>query len=211
MNIHHPLAALPPLLPVNFFKISASIPKVSRFSRLGALPSTSFLLHEESFAEVKMGWNEEELLIEVIVDKAFEECSLSAFAASDTIELFVDTRDLKSAGYATKFCHHFLILPKEVEGILAQEISRFRTADSHPLSDPSAIKVDTRFGRKQYTVQITLSAACLHGYDPRSIKKLGFTYTCNRFQGAPQNFSLSCKEYSPMQHPSRWASLSLGS
>lgn len=199
------LEQLPALPPLHFFDLNLSVPRKKEFRLL----NTSELLGEEHFADVSISWNEEGVSIEAKVDKPFEESVYPDFREGDSFEIFLDTRDLKSAGFATRFCHHFLILPQETQGIRAQEITRFRTEDTHPLADPEEIFCETKFSSRDFSLRITLPAHILHGYAPSSFDRLGFTYRINRPSGAPQHFSVSSKFYSIEQHPSLWASLKL--
>lgn len=203
------LEGIESLFPLDFFALSIEIAYAKAFRKLSMLPDTSSFLGEEKFADVLMGWNEEALLIQVDVDKPFEECSFPQYHLGDAVELFFDTRDMKSAGFLTRFCHHFVILPKEVGEIRAQELTRFRTEDTHPLCDPEDIKVDADFGRKKYTLQITIPSNCLHGYDPISFDRLGVTYRIHRFKGAPQHFSVSSRHYGIEHEAALWSQAKL--
>ncbi len=170
------------------------------------LPNTSEWLAEEHFADVALGWNESGLFVDLFVDKAFEEALYPRFEEGDAVELFFDTRDLKTAGFATRFCHQFLFLPQAVQGIQAQELTHFRTEDMHPLCDPADLQLTAEFGKKNYELQIFIPAHCLHGYDPTSFDRIGFTYRIHRYKGAPQHFSLSSQHFTLEQHPRLWAS-----
>ncbi len=206
---------LPPLFPIDFFCISTQVPyaktlpskKVFRQKR--TLPDMSEFLGEEKFADLSLFWNEEALLIEVEVKKAFEESLLPEYREGDSVEIFIDTRDLKNAGFATRFCHHFVFLPQPVEGIHAQEVTHFRLEDSHPLCDPLELVVESKCEKSSYTMQIIIPATCLHGYDPATFKRLGFTYRINRYKGEAGHFALSSKYYVIEKHPSLWASINL--
>lgn len=203
------LEHLAPLAPLDFFKFALEVKEAKSFQKLTKLPSTSSLLGEESFADVSLGWNKEAVLIEVVVHLPFQASSFPRFEEGDALELFFDTRDLKSAGHPTRFCHQFLILPQAVNGIQAQELTRFRTDDTHPLCSPEEIGVKSQFKKNSYEMQITLPSHCLHGYDPRNFDRLGFTYRVHRGRGRTQNFSLSPGTYAVEQEPSLWSSIML--
>lgn len=203
------LERLEPLLPLDFFALSFEIDHAKTFRHLSQLPDTSSLLGEESFASLSVGWNGAGLLCELYVEKPFDECFFPRFADGDALELFFDTRDLKSAGFLTRFCHHFLVLPQKVGEIQVQELTRFRTEDTHPLCDPEEIKVEGKFGRRDYRLQITIPSNCLHGYDPTSFERLGVSYRVHRFKGEPQHFSVSSRQYAIEQEPALWGSAKL--
>lgn len=174
-----------------------------------ALPDTSFLCHEKSFAEVAMGWSEDGLAFQAKVKASPIQSSFPSIENGDSIELMIDTRDLKSAGFNTRFCHHFFFLPQTIEGHTAGEITRFRTEDIHPLCDPSDLYSQAKVAGKEYAVKIFIPAKCLLGYDPRQFDRLGFTYRINRFSGASQHFSVVTEEYPIDQQPSLWSSIRL--
>jgi hypothetical protein len=196
---------LTPLCPADFFSLSVDIP----YAKMRALPDTSELLAEESFAQIELAWKETGIQIEALVEKPFEGSFLPDFAKGDCLELFFDTRDLKTSGFMTRFCHHFLIFPQPVQEISAQEITHFRTEDVHPLCDPSEILVSAHFERKRYRLEVSIPAECLHGYDPASFDRLGFTYRLNRCGGFPQHFAVSSHYYALDQHPALWPTLKL--
>ena len=156
-----------------------------------------------------MAWNEKGLLFEFEIAKPFEEALYPDYQKGDSIELFIDTRDLKTAGFPTRFCHHFLILPQSVEGIESQEITRFRTDDTHPLADSDLIFCDTEFSKNAQRIRIRIASEALHGYDPLSFDRLGFNYRINRPGGEPGHFVLSSNVANPAGHPSLWASMKL--
>jgi hypothetical protein len=197
------------LTPLDFFNFSCEVPHVQNFRKTMQLPDTSELLAEEHFAEVSLGWNEQELLIKAVINKPFEETFFPNVTEGDCLELFFDTRDVKTAGFTNRFCHHFVILPQEVQGIRAHEITRFRTEDTHPLCDPAEIHSESSFRSTSYELTVKIPAHCLYGYDPVSFRRLGFNYRINRYKGPAQHFSVSSHTCTIEQHASLWASLQL--
>lgn len=204
-----------PALPIDCFSLSLEVPYVKELPRKGLitkpylLPEMGKLLDEETFAEVGFAWNEEALFIEVLFHKPFEESAFPNFDEGESVELFIDTRDLKTAGFMTRFCHHFVFLPHSDLGKLCYELSRFRSEDSHPLCDPDELEVKADLRSKEISMQIVIPQQCLHGYDPRNFPRLGFTYKINRKGGAPQHFAVSSALFALDQQPSLWASLKL--
>jgi hypothetical protein len=205
------LEKLPALAPLEFFAIEDGLrysksPPSSKLMRRGfLLPDTSEWLAEEHFADVAAAWNESGLFFGIFVNKPFEESLYPRFSDGDAVELFFDTRDLKTAGFTTRFCHHFLFLPESVQGIQAEELTHFRTEDTHPICDPADLQITAEFDKKGYELQIFIPAHCLHGFDPSSFERLGFTYRIHRLKGLPQHFSLSSQHFTLEQHPRLWA------
>ncbi|MGR3912452.1 MAG: hypothetical protein QRY71_03995 [Candidatus Rhabdochlamydia sp.] len=205
---------LDPLAPMHFFTLHHRIPYLEKgkdipMGKKYQLPSTESFLGEDHFAEAYASWNESGIKLRFIVSKPFETAVYPQFTQGDAIELFVDTRDLKDTGFATRFCHHFLILPQEVQGVRALELSHFRAEDSHPLCEPDLIITQFMESSKEYFVEITLPVEVLYGFDPTQFDKLGLTYTVHRPKGKPQHFTLSSSYVTIGANPSMWSSCHL--
>src|SRR5438105_13206942 len=92
---------LPALSPVQFFGLTADclfmrgnlVPEKAYL-----LPTTSDLLNEEAFADVYSGWNFEKLCFYIAIHRPFQRIGEGDFRKGDSIELFIDTRDLKTKG-----------------------------------------------------------------------------------------------------------------
>ena len=202
------------LNPVQFFALSCDCFYLAKQERVPSwttysIPSTHSLTREETFAKLAIGWNEEGIGVQVQVNQPASESCYPQVEKGDSIELFFDTRNLKSAGFNTRFCHHFFFLPQAVEGVIKGEKTHFRTEDNHPLCDPQALDCQTQLRRNQYQMKIFIPTQCLYGYDPKQFNCLGFTYRINRHEGEPQHFSVISQEYQIDQQPSLWGSLSL--
>ncbi|MBM3207035.1 MAG: hypothetical protein FJZ57_00280 [Chlamydiae bacterium] len=210
-----PFENLEPLLPLDFFSVELQIPFAEDLPKkrlLGPsfnLPDTHMYLEEEKFADCSLFWNEEGIFGEFFIHKEYEQSTFPDFELGDSIEIFIDTRDMKKAGFATKFCHHFVFLAHPVQEIQAQEVSKFRSEDSHPLCEADLLKMDVKYGKNDYTLQFFISTQCLMGFDPTSFPRIGFTYKINRYKGPAQHFSVSSAFFDVMQNPSLWASVSL--
>ncbi len=201
---------VPSLCPVSFFKLQGKLKYADQhknLSRSYLLSDTSDLLNEEPFAAVSMAWNEKALLCTVKVRKGFDESHFPNVAKGDAIELFIDTRDLKTAGAPTRFCHHFVFFPHT--DFPSQEITRLRAEEERPLADQNDLIVTSSKERKSYLLDIAITRDALFGYDPGNFKRLGFTYRINRYRGDPQHFAVSSFEYSIEKHPALWASFEL--
>jgi len=205
------IRALPPLFPIDFFRAACDVAYAKNLSSLGKkhlLPDTSSLLAEEGFAECKIGWNEEALLFIFEVKQPYAQSVFPEYEEGDALELFIDTRAMRSA-FMTRFCHHFLLFPQEKEGVHSQEVTRFRTEDVHPLCPPDSIEVLTECGKRKYMMHIEIPAHILHGFDPLAFPRLGFTYRLHRFHGTPQHFAVS-SVYSPIDRQvQKWGMMHL--
>lgn len=203
---------LPALMPIQFFGLSCDCPYLEgrlTQDRDFLLSSTAECLDEESFADIYCGWNEDKLVFLADVKIPFQKSGESDFRKGDSLELFIDTHNLKSRAVVTRYCHHFVFFPVEVQGYLGREISRFRNEDTHRLCSPEDLLVKPEIHSNGYTLLIEIPSHCLFGYDPLSQSKIGFTYRLNRAEGPPQHFSVSSREYAIEQHPALWATLKL--
>lgn len=206
-----------PLSPSSFFSIKvpcysytgslSDFPPTKKNSYL--LPDTSTLFSEEKFADLSMGWSAKGLFFSFEVKKPYEQGHYPDLKRGDSIEFFLDTRDVKTSGFNTRFCHHFYFLPKPLEEHFFGEITRFRTEDSHPLSDAQDLVVEPIFKKNHYLMKIFVPSHCLYGYDPDQFNRLGFTYRVNRLGGEPQHFSVGTSDYTIEQQPSLWGTLVL--
>jgi hypothetical protein len=199
------------LSPINFFQLRLEGHHASNgiTAKKYLLPNTADLCQEEHFAKVFFGWNAQGLEFLVEVASPFKISSYPDVTRGDSVELMIDTRDVKTSGYNTRFCHHFFFLPEPLEGIQAGEITRFRTEDKHELCDSLELSVKSDVKSKSYTMKIFIPAHCLVGYDPEQFDRLGFTYRINRSQGDPQHFSVVSQEYQIEQQPSLWSTIKL--
>lgn len=209
-----------PLNPVNFFQIECDcrripLPAKGSFGMQGKnyanylLPDTTPFMHEEKFADLAMGWNEEGIEFLVTVDQPFQKSTYPQLNRGDSFEVCVDTRNIKTSGFNTRFCHHFFCLAEPIDNLQAGEITKFRTEDTHKLCNSSELKILRNLKPTSYTLQFFIPAHCLFGYDPEQVNMLGFTYRINRYGGSSQHFSVSSNDYQFQQQPSLWANLRL--
>lgn len=207
-----------PLSPTNFlaFHVDArhySGAKEKKLGKAHLLPDMGQFFTTPTFANVAFGWHKEGLFFTIYSTIAPREVFFPDFQKGDSIELFIDTRAMKSSRFPTRFCHHFCFLPlkfdPEGENIEGVELSRFRQDDAHVLADPSLFYVEGEKEKKGYVLKIFIPTPALFGYDPSQFDRLGFTYRINCFRRNPQYFSCSGDEIAIEQHPSCWATLKL--
>jgi hypothetical protein len=211
---------LVPFTPVNFFQLHCNCSYVPRQAKdhfgLNAgnftkylLPDTSALTHEDAFADVALGWNEEGLEIYARINQPFQKSSYPQLERGDSLEVCVDTRNIKTSGYNTRFCHHFFCLAEHNDSRQCGEITKFRTEDTHELCNPNDLKALATFKKSYYILQFFIPSHCLFGYDPEQVNMLGFTYRINRSGGRSQHFSVTSEDYQFEQQPSLWANVRL--
>ena len=209
------ISELPPLPPLAFYRVEAPIQKVKNFSTTIPMRSEyllgtpSNLIDEEAFAEIGLVYHDDGLILFVNIDESFSDCFFPDYTKGDAFEFFIDTRNLKSAAQIHQFCHHFVVLPKDRDGIQIAEVTRMRAEDAHPLANPEEATVETTFHKTSYSLKILLPSTMLHGYDPDQQQTLGFAYTVHRHKGEPQNFPQPGYIAKAARYPASWASLVL--
>ena len=202
------------LNPVNFFALSCDCHPIAHKGQTPSfsahlLPQTQPLTGEGAFAKLAMGWCDEGIALQIQVNQAANRSFYPSIDQGDSVELFFDTRDVKTSGFNTRFCHHFFFLPQPVDGLSKGEKTHFRTEESHPLCDPEELECQVQLKKREYLMKIFIPSHCLVGYDPKQFDRMGFTYRINRFHGRAQHFSVISDEYQIDQQPSLWASLKL--
>ncbi len=202
----------PSMSPSQFFAVSADCMLVKgklKKEKDYLLPSNSDLLGEDAFADVYAGWSPSKLIFYFDVGVPFQKIGEGDWSKGDSIELFLDTRDMKTKSTVSKFCHHFVFFPALSQNFYGREVTRFRSDDMHNLCHPEDLNVDPKIGKKSYTLLIEIPKDCLYGYDPLNFPRIGFTYQINRTGAAPQHFAVSSEEYAIEQSPSTWGTLNL--
>ncbi len=167
------------------------------------------LLPGKGFADVSMGWNETGLHFYVSVSVNSIAVAYPEIQKGDSIELFIDTKNLKNAKLIHRFCHHFYFLPESVEGVRCKEITHFRSVDVHPLCRPEDLQLKIKKRKGGYDAEIFIPTESLTGYQPEVGQLLGFSYRVNRSTGAPQDSMLSSTDYPIESRPNLWGSVKL--
>lgn len=208
---------LPAITPINFFQLAlschylegkGSFPRIKDIRKY-ALPDTTLLCNEEAFASVAMGWNEDGLEFLFQVDRPYLISYYPNISRGDAVEIFLDTRNIKTSGYNTRFCHHFFFLPEAVEDHQAGELTHFRTEDAHEHCSPRDLLVKSTFKKTSYTLHCFIPKQCLAGFDPAQFQQLGFAYRIHRSGGSPQHLSAISSDFQLEQQPSLWSYLEL--
>ncbi|NGX28296.1 MAG: hypothetical protein K940chlam1_00471 [Candidatus Anoxychlamydiales bacterium] len=209
----------PNLKILNFFDLKVDCNKLDSKAKLlinkkYKLPSFSSMLEEDDAAKVYMSWSEKGLFFIFDVKANMEDAntsklSIQDYKRADSIEIFIDTRSLKTKGYITKFCHHFVYMPQDIKGYRAKEITRFRLDDMHELSDAKDLKVDSIVKPKGYILNIEIPHFSLFGFNPHEINYLSFSYKINRYQMYPIHFNVSSFEHNIEKSPHLWAKMDL--
>jgi hypothetical protein len=216
------------LLPQAFwFRMAVRCPKVEELPRPPgakrlldlpascALPAGSRLEAREPWAEVRAAWNARGLGIAVLAegvdDAQWAADRPEGFA---DVQLWVDTRDTRDVSRATRFCHRFVaqLRVRESGRTLDVQVAQrpiARAVADPPMSRPGLIESRTALSRSGWMLELFLPAQVLHGFDPDTNRRFGFTYQVadhtrdDQFLGVGRDFPIG-------ENPSLWATLELG-
>jgi len=216
-----------PLLPQSFwFRIAAPCPRIARIpqkegaGRLLDLPESSALpdLRQldggTSWAQIRVGWNPGGLGIAVLAEGvSSEQLDRARPEGFATAKFWVDTRDTRNVGRATRFCHRFVarLEPGKARGqldvkVVQQPIAR-ATADP-PICRPELIAARAELSRIAWMLELFLPADALNGFDAETNRRLGFAYQIVDHVRDDQFFTTG-REFPVGENPSLWSTLEL--
>lgn len=107
------LKDIPPFFPGDFFEFELTAIKEKKLK----LPDFSPHLGEDSFASCQLTYRDEGIDLIFDIKSPFVDCFYPSFARGDAVEVMIDTRGIKTGSVMHKYGHHFVILPKEVDGL----------------------------------------------------------------------------------------------
>lgn len=179
-----------------------------------ALPSLGELDQHRDFAQVRLAWNEDGIGIGVSVAgrSRLPECASGSLATSDGIRLWIDTRNTQTVHRATKFCHHFVILPTgggpKRSAPLVRALPVARAREDTPLPRSELVQVQSEVSAKGYNLEAWFPAEVLTGYDPAAHPKIGFQYLIYDSELGHQTLAVG-NEFPFESDPSLWQAVDL--
>ncbi len=177
------------------------------------LPDLMAIEGGDSFAELRVGWDEAGLYCGVSVpDKTRYRIDPRNWAAGDCLELWIDTRDLKDVHRAHRYCHHFYFLPggsgSDGRQPIGRQASIEHAREQAPPCPEELIRLGLRRLKRSYQLEIWLPSAGLNGFEPDEFSRLGFTYLLHDCQHGKQSWSAG-PELPVATDPSLWGTLEL--
>jgi hypothetical protein len=180
-----------------------------------ALPATRRLEGQEPWAEVRVAWNPGGLAVAVEVTGKPGPIVHDPLRpdASDSLHLWVDTRDTRNIHRASRFCHTFSasLIPSgrkgDVSVALAPKKIHRALADA-PLARPETLVSRAERLRAGWRLEVFLPASALNGFDPDTNRRLGFSYQVTCSDRGDQFLTVG-REFPFGDDPSLWATLEL--
>lgn len=172
-------------------------------------PLISVERHAEPVADVFFAWSDEGFHAAFDVHRSGPpRCDLVHWWKQDGLRLCIDTRDARDNKRATRFCHFFYLLPvgggrdKRSPVVGLHRMSRAK--EPPPEIDLSQVKVHSRCDRRGHTLETTIPATCLHGWDPAEHPRIGIFYKVRDTVRGDQHLTVN-DELGWNVDPSTWA------
>jgi hypothetical protein len=180
----------------------------------GRIDNFAAMDDRKNFAEISLAWNDFGLAFQAIVKAKDQEPQGDAAKprGSDSVSLFIDTRDARTSHRASRYCHHFYFLPTgggpELDEPTFGQMKIHRALQDAPLCNSGDFPFRCDRIRSGYKIQAFLPAAVLNGYDPEQNPRLGFFYWVHDNELGDQTLGVG-SEFPYIEDPSLWSVLEL--
>ena len=180
------------------------------------LPAVGELDQKQSFAKVKLAWNNRGigLTMSITGRSRRPECVGSELMFSDGIRIWIDTRNAQSVHRASKFCHHFVLLPagggakRNSPIVRALPVSRAR--EDVPLPNSELVQVQSVISASAYLLEAWFPTELFVGFDPTTHQRIGFHYVIHDSEFGDQTLAVG-NEFPVESDPSLWQTVELAS
>lgn len=213
------------IVPARFlFRWSFAAPRIDRLPHQSGqllslpeeclLPALDELEQQKPFAQVRLAWNDAGFGIALTVAGRTRrpECIVSELPYSDRIEVWIDTRNAQAAHRASRFCHHFAMLPLGGGPKNASPVVRAlpipRAREESRLPDAELVKVQSDVSETSYTLEAWFPAESLVGFDPQTYPRMGFHYMIHDGELGQQTIAGGA-EFPYESDPSLWQTVTL--
>jgi hypothetical protein len=169
---------------------------------------------ERQFADVRMAWSVEGLLINVKVEGKKQPvwCRDDRLEDSDGLQVWIDTRATLNIHRASRYCHRFVFLPSgggsgNAEPVADQLLINRARENARPIR-PRELQVASKITKSGYWLAGFVPGTALGGYDPHQHRQLGFTYAVYDRELGMQTFA-NGPAFPFDEDPTCWAALDL--
>jgi hypothetical protein len=169
---------------------------------------------ERAFAEVRMAWNGDGILLNVRVDGKKQPlwCREGRLEDSDGLQIWIDTRATLNIHRASRYCHRYGFLPggggrDHVEPVTDQLLINRARENARPVR-PRELQVASKLTKGGYWLAAFVPAIALGGYDPHQHRQLGFTYAVFDRELGIQTFAAG-PAFPFDEDPTCWAAVEL--
>jgi len=177
------------------------------------LPDLAAIDGTPGFAAVWMAWDGRGLYLALDArNKTHVRVDPKRPHKADAFFLWIDTRDVRDAMRAGRFCHHFVALPVS-RGAARKAPSAWqapihRAREQAPICRPEELSSAAVVRPNGYSLELAIPAGALNGYDPGEFPRLGMTYMVTDTDHGQQLWNVP--PHLPFGHdPSTWATIEL--
>lgn len=168
----------------------------------------------KNFADVRLGWNDFGLAVQVEVTGK-EQPPVGDHErprSCDGLSLWIDTRDARANHRASRFCHHFLFLAAgggaDKDEPFVTQLKINRAQQDAPMTNLGDVLFRAHRLKDGYRLEAFLPAAALSGFDPAEHPRLGVYYVVRDQELGDQFLSVNW-DFPFADDPSLWAVLEL--
>lgn len=187
-------------------------PKLLQLTEKDSCPHLGALDKSPRIGQVRLAWNSAGLGVSVeVTGKQRQPRAVSGVPEiSDGLQIWIDTRNTQTIHRASRFCHHFCLLPVGMTGKqpTVVQVPIARAKEEAPLSSPADFRIAAEVSKSGYQLEAWLPASALHGYDPEANPRLGFYYAILDEELGHEFLSVG-SEFPVTYDPSMWATLDL--
>src|SRR3954466_2609674 len=169
---------------------------------------------ERQFADVRMAWSVEGLLLNVkgTLKQQPVWCREGRLEDSDGLQVWIDTRATLNIHRASRYCHRYAFLPagggrSNTDPVADQVLINRARENARPIR-PRELQVVSKITKTGYALSAFVPAAALGGYDPLQHRELGFTYSVFDRELGMQTFATG-PAFPFQEDPTCWAMLEL--
>ena len=176
------------------------------------IPDLSALEGGEPFADFFMSWNEAGLYFAISVEGSGVDVLPKQPLRGDSLQIWIDTRDVREVHRASRYCHHFYFLPsgagREGRHPIGRQMRIRRARAYGRLCDPQRLGIASRVLKSGYRMEMHLPSEVLTGFDPEENNRLGFSYLLKDGRRGRQHWTAD--EPLPVSYdPSLWGTVEL--
>lgn len=178
------------------------------------LPSLGELDQQRDFATVKLAWNDDGLGVSVEVSGRSHRPQGLANENDrpDGVWLWVNTRNTQTVHRATRFCHHFLLLPigggpKQADPVVRPALVA-RAREENPLPDAELVQIQSEVTRTGYWLDAWFPKEVFVGFEPETHGQIGFHYLIHDSELGDQTLAVGA-EFPYESDPSLWQTVEL--
>jgi len=195
-------------------KVSGKLTVGKSLNESYRVPDLGSLDEQSCFGDVRIGWSEAGLLIQVVVadKKKSLWCRETAILESDGLQVWIDTRDTHNIHRASKFCHWFVVLPTGGDGKKNASISTMlkinRSREDSPTMNRFPVEVKSSTSKTGYKLSCLIPDKAMHGWNTDEQRNIGFNFALVDSEFGWQTLAIG-PEMPMSEDPSLWQTLSL--